>query len=121
MRTFTKCMSNLGFNRSAFIEAMETHPLDHPKLHTFSQCVLKGIGALKEDGTLDFTECKAKCEKEHSMDCSFIQNVKSLKEIMTTKHRSVYFYAKQKIIPNYFGKSSKHKVSSCAALYFCLF
>ncbi|KAB0793470.1 hypothetical protein PPYR_13090 [Photinus pyralis] len=86
MRTFTKCMSNLGFNRSAFIEAMETHPLDHPKLHTFSQCVLKGIGALKEDGTLDFTECKAKCEKEHSMDCSFIQNVKSLKEIMTTKH-----------------------------------
>ncbi|KAB0793469.1 hypothetical protein PPYR_13089 [Photinus pyralis] len=72
MTTFMACMDDLGIDRSTLTEAMKNNPLDQPKLHELSECVFKKIGALNDDGTFDFTECKAQCEAEHNMDCSFL-------------------------------------------------
>ncbi|XP_031355042.1 uncharacterized protein LOC116179393 [Photinus pyralis] len=62
-----------------FKKAAEENGINDEKVQKFSECVLKARDDIKDDGTLDFSKCKAKCQAA-GKDCSFLDECAKKKE-----------------------------------------
>ncbi|XP_031355296.1 uncharacterized protein LOC116179632 [Photinus pyralis] len=79
------CGESAGFaDKESFVKAIKENGINDEKYQKFSECILKNTGTLKDDGSLDFSKWKAKCEAS-GKDCSFIDECAKQKEDTNSK------------------------------------